>query len=227
MKKNSVVLLMIFPLTTGLFSQTSNDAGLWCTLNVTKKINKKIGAFITEDYRLKENFTRQNLFYTDLGLYVKPYSFLKISVSYRTIEKFLENNLISFRHRGTVDITLKHNVGWFGLSYRQRVQSEFRNINSSPLGRIPEWFARSKFGIKYDLNKPITPYIAAEFRYQLVNPRSSEVNGLWHRNRYIAGLDYKRNDRYSFGLFYMIQKEFNISAPQNLYILGLEFNISL
>lgn len=221
-------MLVIFGLTTTcLFSQISNDAGLWCTLNVTKKINKRIGIFITEDYRIKENFTRNNLFFTELGIYVKPYSFLKISGSYRIIEKFVEDNSISFRHRGTVDITLKDKVRRFGFLYRQRVQSEFRNINSSPLGRIPEWFARSKFGIKYDLNKPITPYIAAEFRYQLFNPRSSEVNGLWHRNRYIVGLDYKRNDRYSFGLFYMIQKEFNISSPQNLYILGLEFNISL
>ncbi len=210
-----------------MYSQTTNDAGLWCTLNIDKKINKKFGVFLTEEYRVKENFTRNNLFYTDLGAYVKPYPFLKISLSYRSIEKFLLDNSISFRHRGTLDITLRHKVGALRVSYRQRIQAEFRNVYSSPTGNIPEWFSRNKLEVKLDLNKPVRPYIATEFRYQINNPRSVETNGIWHRSRYFAGLDYNRNDTYGFGLFYMIQREFNVSAPQNLYIVGLEFNISL
>lgn len=208
-------------------AQTTNDAGLWCTFNLEKKLGDKFSVFLTEEYRVRENFTRNNLFYTDLGFSYKPADFIKVSLSYRTIQKFLEDNSISFRNRGMLDILLKKKVGNFGLSFRQRFQSEYRNVYSSELGAIPEWYARSKFTIKYDLNKPVTPYIGTEFRYQINNPRSVEVNGLWHRARFFAGFDYKINDKHTLGSYYLIQREWNVSSPQNLYIIGLEYSISL
>ena len=85
----------------------------------------------------------------------------------------------------------------------------------------------NKFEIKYDIHKPITPYIAFEIRYQIRNPRLVEADYGFHRNRYFVGLDYKRNDKHSFGLYYMIQQEYFVSAPQNLYIVGLEYGLSL
>ncbi|MCX6294931.1 MAG: DUF2490 domain-containing protein [Bacteroidetes bacterium] len=209
-----------------MLAQTSNDAGLWCTFNVDKKLNKKFGLFLTEEYRMRENFTRSNLFYTDLGFTYKPADFLKISLAYRCIEKFQIDNTISFRHRGMLDISLKKKFGKVALSYRQRIQAEVRDVYSSDIGSLPEWFSRNKFELKYDLDKPITPYLAVEFRYQFNNPRAVEGNKLWSRNRYFVGLDYKRNDKSTFGLYYMIQQEFNISAPQNQYIIGLEYSLS-
>ena len=50
---------------------------------------------------------------------------------------------------------------------------------------------------------------------------------MFHRQRYIVGIDYKKNDRDSFGLYYLYQDEFNVSTPQNIYIVGLEYTISL
>jgi hypothetical protein len=226
MKKLTLLFLIITGIASCSFAQTSNDAGLWATFNIDKKLNKKFGIFLTEEYRARENFTRNNLFYTDLGVSAKPFDFIKISLAYRCIEKFQLDNTISYRHRGMLDITLKKKFGAFGLSYRQRIQSEVRDVYSSEKGALPEWYSRNKFEIKYDLKKPVTPYIAAEFRYQINNPRSVESNKTWHRDRYFVGLDYKRNDKNSFGLYYMIQREYNVSAPQDLYIIGVEYNLS-
>ena len=227
MKKIVFLFSILICTNIASFAQTSNDAGLWATFNVDKKINKKFGVFATEEYRARENFTRSNLFYTDLGVSYKPLDFLKISLAYRCIEKFQLDNSISFRHRGMLDITVKKKYGKFGLSYRQRIQAEVRNVYSSDNGALPEWYSRNKFEIKYDLNKPITPYIAAEFRYQINNPRSVESNKTWHRDRYFIGLDYKKSNKHSFGLYYMVQREYNVSAPQDLYIVGLEYSLSL
>lgn len=218
--------MLIFGSTVPFFAQTTNDAGLWCTFNVDKKLNEKFTVFLTEEYRMRENFTRINLFYTDLGLTYKPADFLKISFAYRCIEKFQIDQPISFRHRGMLDITLKKKIAKFGISYRQRIQAEVRDVYSSEIGNIPEWYSRNKFEIKYDLNKPVSPYIAIELRYQINNPRAVESNKVWSRSRYFVGLDYKRNDKHSFGLYYMIQQEYNVSAPQNLYIIGLEYSLS-
>lgn len=200
---------------------------MWCTLNLGKKINNKFELFLTEEYRLKENFSTSNLFYTDLGATYKPAGILKISFAYRCIQKFQLDKSVSFRHRGMLDIILKKKFGQFAFSYRQRIQTEVRDVYSSEIGNIPEWCSRNKFQLKYDLeSNPVTPYISAEFTYQFSNPRMPKAQHLWNLNRYFIGLDYKKNNRDSFGIYYMIQRDHNVSSPQNLYILGLEYSLS-
>ncbi|OFY82264.1 MAG: hypothetical protein A3F72_09535 [Bacteroidetes bacterium RIFCSPLOWO2_12_FULL_35_15] len=221
----SFIITILF--SVDVFSQATNDAGLWATFNIEKKLNKKFGVFITEEYRRKENFTRTNLFYTDLGVFVKPLDFLKVSLAYRPIEKYMEDNTFSYRHRLMLDISVKKKFGKLTASFRERIQAEVRNVYSSEIGNIPEWYSRNKFELKYDLDKPVTPYIATEFRYQINNPRAVESNKLWHRGRFALGLDYKYNNRNTVGLYYLIQQEFNVSAPQNLYIVGIEYSLSL
>ncbi len=227
MKKVVFCFFLVFCFKGVVFSQVSNDAGLWATFNLEKKINKKFTFFLTEEYRRRENFTRLNLFYTDIGLAYKPFDILKVSLAYRLIEKYEQDNSFSYRHRIMLDITLKKKFSQLVVSFRERLQVENRNIYTSDKGRYPEWYSRNKLKLAYDFNKPITPYIAAEMRYQIVNPRSVEGNYQWSRGRYFIGLDYKRNDRHAFGLYYMIQEEFDISAPQNLYIVGIEYSLSL
>ncbi len=226
MKRITLLVLLSLGFVSHSFAQATNDAGLWTTLNVEKNFNKKFGVFLTEEYRMRENFSAINLFYTDLGIMFKPTDFLKISLAYRCIEKFQEENTVSFRHRAMLDISVKKKFGTIAFSYRQRIQAEVRNVYSSEIGNLPEWYSRNKFQLKYDLDKPVTPYIACELRYQINNPRMVESNGLWSRARYFVGLDYKRNDRTTFGAFYMVQREWNVSAPQNLYILGLECTLT-
>ena len=143
MRKVALLFLLIAGFASQSFAQTTNDAGLWCTFNVDKSLNKKFGVFLTEEYRVRENFTANNLFYTDLGVFYKPADFLKISLAYRCIEKFQLDNTISFRHRGMLDITLKKKFGQFACSYRQRIQAEVRNVYSSESGNIPEWYSRT------------------------------------------------------------------------------------
>ena len=209
------------------FAQTTSDAGLWTTFNIQKDLKKNVSVFLTQECRLRENFSRLNLFYTDLGVAVRPIKFLKVSLAYRMIDKFLLDTTFSYRHRLQLDISFKKKAGQFSLSYRHRLQSELRNIYSSADGIVPEWYSRSKFELKFDTDKPVRPYISAEFRYQINDPRNIESERTFHRQRYIVGLDYKRNDRDTFGFYYLIQNEFNVSAPENIYIVGLEYTLTL
>lgn len=227
MKKIAILVLISIGYISQANAQVTEDAGLWCTFNLEKALTQKFNLFITEEYRVRENFSQHNLFYTDLGVSFKPVKLLKLSLSYRTIQKFQEENTISFRNRFTFDILLKRKFGKLIFSYRQRLQTEYRNIYTSELGAIPEWYTRSKLTIKYDTDKALSPYISAEYRYQINNPRSVESDKLWHRQRYQVGFDYKKNERNTFGVYYLIQREWNVSAPQYLYILGLEYTISL
>ena len=209
------------------FSQDYLDAGSWNTLNIEKELNSKFTALFTEEFRLKENFSRLNLFYTNLGIEYKAAKNFKAALVYRWIDKFRDDNTFSYRHRLMLDLTCKHKFGKIIMSYRQRLQVEGRDIYSSENGSNLEWYSRNKFGVKYDMEKRYTPFVSVEFRYQLHDLRNIESDKTWHRNRYAIGIEYKINNNNIFAAYYLIQREYNVLSPQNLYIAGLEYTLSL
>ena len=81
------------------FSQDYSDAGMWNTFNIEKEINSKITFLFTEECRIKENFSRLNLFYTNLGLEYKVAKNFKAALVYRWIDKYQDDNTFSYRHR--------------------------------------------------------------------------------------------------------------------------------
>jgi hypothetical protein len=208
-------------------AQNYPDAGSWNTFNVEYGINSRFTGLFAEECRVKENFSRLNLFYTNIGIEYKATKYFKAALIYRFIDKYQEDNSFSFRHRLMLDLTLKRKFGKFGLSYRQRLQAEEKDIYSSDDGRINEWYSRNKFAVKYDLDKPYKPYVSVELRYQVYNPRKIESDQTWHRVRYVAGVDYKLNNKNTIGVYYLIQREWNVPDPQHQYIVGLEYTLSL
>ena len=226
-KKAILLFLLAISFSCTVFSQPVNDAGLWLTFNLEKKLNKRLELFATQEYRRNENFSKTNLFYTDLGMSVKPFGFLKVSASYRFIQKRLEDDSYSYRHRLMLDILFKKKLGKITGSFRERIQAEVRDVYCSEKGKSPEWYSRNKIELKYDLDKPFSPYAFVEFRYQLSNPRDVESDQTWHRVRYALGIDYKINEKNALAVYYLIQRGFNVSAPQNLYIVGLAYTWSL
>ena len=213
--------------TLKLLAQDYPDAGSWNTFNVEKTINSKFTFLFTEELRLKENFTRLNLFYTNLGMEYKVTKNFKAALVYRWIDKYQDDDSYSFRNRLMLDLTLKKKFGKVTFSYRNRTQVEARDIYTSAAGKIPEWYSRNKIGAKYDMGKRYTPFASAEFRYQFHDPRNVESDGYWHRDRYVLGAEYEINKKNTFSAYYLIQREYNVLSPQNLYIVGLEYTLSL
>ncbi len=208
-------------------SQDYPDAGSWNTFNIEKEINSKFTILFTEECRFKENFSRLNLFYTNLGIEYKVTKNFKAAFVYRWINKYQDDNTFSYRHRLMLDITYKHKFGNLTASYRNRTQVEERDIYTSDDGSIPEWYSRNKFGVKYDMGKRYVPFASIEFRYQFHDPRNIESDKTWHRERYVLGAEYKINTKNTFGAYYLIQREYNVLSPQNLYIVGLEYTLTL
>ncbi len=221
-----LVILFNFSLT---FSQNTSDAGMWTTLSLQKEINKKIFLTLDQEFRLKENYSRLNLFYTNLGIGYKLTKNAKIEFVYRAIEKYTLDNDFSFRHRIMVDVSFKKKLSRLSIANRVRYQTEVKDYYTSEKGRYAEQFLRDKVEIKLDIDKKITPFISCEVRYQISVPysKSSAYNNEIHRVRFAAGLDYKINSRNTVGLYYLIQNEFYISHPEHNYILGLQYSVNL
>ncbi len=222
------LLLILFNFSLA-FSQNNSDAGMWNTLSFQKEVNKKIFLTLDQEFRLKENYSRLNLFYTNLGIGYKLTKNLKAELVYRAIEKYTLDNEFSFRHRISVDVTYKRKLGRVSISNRLRYQAEVKDYNTSENGRYAEQFLRHKLELKLDLDKKIVPFISYEARYQVSIPYSkrSEYNNEIHRLRYAAGIDYKINSNNTFSIYYLIQNEFYIKNPEHNYILGLQYSVNL
>jgi hypothetical protein len=227
MKKVILFIALAAVFSISGFSQDYPDVGSWNTFNIEKTINSKFTLLFTEELRIKENFTRLNLFYTNLGVEYKLAKNFKAALVYRWIDKYQDDDSYSFRNRLMLDLTVKHKFGNVMISYRNRTQVEARDIYTSADGKMPEWYSRNKVGAKYDLGKRYTPFASAEFRYQLHDPRNIESDKTWHRDRFVLGAEYEINKRNTFSAYYLIQREFNVLSPQNLYIFGLEYTLTL
>lgn len=209
------------------FSQDYQGFGLWNSISVEKKVAKGITSKFTEALRLKDNASRVNLFYSEVGLEYKLMKGVKTSLTYRITQRLEDENYFSYRHRINWDISAKKGFGSFQIQYRHRLQAELKKYYSSKYGKLPFYDSRHKMELKYELNKRFEPYVSTELFIQLKDPKYMYGNLMWNRLRYQAGLDINFGSRKKLGLFYMIQNEFNIPEAKDSYNIGIEFTLQL
>lgn len=222
----SLALALVFQ-AKGKNDVTYSDAGLWSTVSLDYALNKRWAIVFAEEFRMRENYSRVNLFYTNLGIEYTQGKHFKTALVYRNIQRQNLENTFMIRHRLMWDATLRTKWKKLSFSYRHRLQVEYRAIHSIPIGKIPEWYSRSKFELGYQYSKKINPYAAVELRYQIFDPRNMVSDHTWHRVRYQVGVDYRLNKFSKVGLYYLVQRVFNVSNYEHLYITGVEYSASL
>ncbi len=210
---------------TSLCAQTVYpDFGMWNTISVEKKINKKFSVSIDEEFRLKENLSKINLFYTNLGINYKISKKVKAALIYRNTQKATDDQGFDIKHRIMLDIVYKEKLSKkFVFQFRQRFQFENNNIYSSRDGRYIESFLRSKFELGYNYSKKLKAYLSEELRFQLHDPRNAESDYGLHRFRTALGFDYNLNADHTVGIYYLMQNEIAVYKPNELSIIGLQY----
>lgn len=225
MKRTLLLFSFLLFLLPG-FSQTQ-DLGSWNTFSFDKGIGKRFAFNFDEELRLKNNISNLNLVYTNLGFTVKAADFLKISVVYRFIDKVKDDGYYGIRNRFYTDFVFKEKRNNWSFSYRARFQGEWRTAGyHSELDGLPEYFLRNLFKVSYKMNDKFSPYLGTELRWQLKSPFTTDPNG-FDRTRFYAGCDYKINDKLSAGAYFLEQREWRVSDPETMHIIGLEFGVSI
>ena len=226
MKYGRLLLILPFFLLARPANAQSQDFGSWMTFSVNKGIVGKLEFNFDQELRLRNNLTDVNLLYTNLGLSYKFTKWFRFAAVYRFIDKHKETGEWGLRNRFYADFIFKVKPGKFTLGYRARFQEEFRGYGyASDYGKVPEVFMRNLFKVSYKLNDRFSPYAGAELRWQLQNPRIPYGDG-FDRTRFFAGTDYEISKKQTAGAYFLLQKEWNVSDPQTLYILGLEYSLS-
>lgn len=226
-----IVITLFSALSIFSFSLKSqvNDFGMWNTFDFEYKFNTKFSVVATEEFRLKENLSKINLFYTNLGVSYVINEHFKISPVFRFIQKGFDDGTFGMRYRLMLDASYKNKFGIIAFSTRTRLQGELPFPGTDRLGYVPEYYWRQKFDFKFDINSSrFTPYIGCETRVQFVNPRIKEHPGFgYDRLRSFIGCDYEINAKSTAGIYFLNQMDFQVNNPTTLFILGLEYSITL
>ena len=200
-----------------------NDFQIRTGVTLKKDFTKKINLQLDEQIRLYENVSRIKQFYTEVSAEYQLNKHIDFAANYRFIQK-QENTVFGTIHRLCFDVALKQKISKFTISLRSRYKKEFYHAwfyYENPLD--PTQYLRNKLTIETKLIKKLNIYLSPEFYYQLDN---SEGN-IFDKARYEAGIDYKVNKKKYLNLFFMLQKQMNVSKADTDYILGLNYKFKI
>lgn len=215
------ISLLLIALSFSGIAGAQDDAGLWSSLTLQHKFTQKWTGIVSEQLRFYDNISRIDQYFTDLSVEYSITKKFKASLNYRLISKN-KDEFYSTRHRFYLDLAYRVKLSPVSISLRQRFQEQFTDIKSSDLGKVPEWYSRTKLGVKFDLNRKYAPYLATEMFYVIDNAK--EQDQVIDHYRYEAGIDYDFNRRHSINLFYLIQH--SLVSPANDYIVGIGYTFT-
>lgn len=228
MVSNEVRSFLLFAFVLFLFPcsavQSQNkDFGLWTSVNFEVKIVKKVNITISEELRLNENITELGTIFTDIGLEYKLNKHFQFSANYRFYQKRTMYDYYSIRHRVYADIKYSKKLKSFQILFRTRFQVSFRDINRDFEGGIKEYYLRNKLSLQKEINKSFKPYVSIELFSSLNYPRTNAFDNM----RVAAGVDYSLSKRNKIDVYYMIQKQFNVSISTTDFVLGIAYLFKL
>jgi long-subunit fatty acid transport protein len=221
LKNKLLFFLFFYFITASLYAQV-NDAGLWTSINIDKKISKKFSISLSEEIRFNENISEMGSIFTDAGINYKINKIIRISGNYRFINKRRIDDSYSQRHRYYFDFSIRTKFQYFTLMFRTRYQSQYKDIYSSPDGKVAENYIRNKLTIKYELDKKWSFYGS----FEMFSPLRTYDKILFDNLRYNAGIEYSINKMHSIDLSYLIQKEYNVKNPWTDYVICVGYNFS-
>lgn len=194
-------------------SPLNNDFETWFSIQIDKELSKKWDASLSFADRLDQNATIQKVAFVEPEIAYSVNKRIKSSLSFRySIDPFDNSTEQLIISRTAYDFK----VNRFKLEYRVRFDHALGDdavLNSF----------RNRFSIGYSRKKlKFTP----KFSYEMIT-QNKRAGWLYNRWRLRISTGYKLNKRSKLNVFYMIQRQINVAAPQQDFVLGLGYSYSL
>lgn len=213
---NKILLFISFFLPIALQSQVISDAKLWTAFSVSKKVNK-FEFFASEEFRLDENFSHIDKVFTELGADYKIFDGFSAGFAYRfSRDNDYPERAYDIKHRIDLGISYKNKFQNFKWSIRNKIQTKPSDSKSNN-----PTYNRTKFTIKYDLDKDFEPYTYYEFYYQFNDQH------VINRNRFSLGVKYNLNKNKIIKAFYIFENRFNTENLEHNHIWGVSYSMEL
>jgi hypothetical protein len=198
------------------------DACLWMTANLEKKLTRSFSAVFKEEVRLNENITEVGTVFSDIGLEYSLSKRFRIAGHYRFILKRSPDDSYEPRMGYYFDFTYREKVSLIRLNFRLRFQSRFSDLQDDVFSEIPEYYLRFRIRAEADLNKRYEPYLSAEPFIQMNSPEGFLFEGM----RYCAGVEYSFSRMHKVDVYYQIQQEYQVRNPLTEFITGISYTFT-
>lgn len=229
------ILLLVFSI--GLNQKLAcqeYDKGFWSSVEISKKINKKISLSLEEEFRLRNDFKTTDKFMTTLGLDYKINKFFDVGISDVFInyyhpgnKKHDYTNYWENKNRFNIYGEGDYSVGRFSFSLRERLQSTYTFLDSVSKQEVnPELILRSKFSVSYNIPKiPLEPYASVENFL----PLNGSYKFSTEEMRLAFGLKYSINKKLALKVGYIYSKEYqeSVEADDDEITNVFSFDISV
>jgi len=215
MKMYSVLVLLLC-LFSGVVRAQTSDAQIWSWVGIKKKITKDLTGALEQQVRLNHNISFPKNIFTEARVAYRFNKTIKYTVSYRFINRGQTEGGFVTGNRFTGDLRLRLKQKPLVISYRNRMQREYR-LEEEGIRQIN--YNRNKIAVSLDLDKKFTPFLSFEMYYHL---NKAEFN----KNRYTLGVNFNLKNRNELDLFYRLQQEYNVNNPVMAYVIGIGFSHS-
>jgi hypothetical protein len=197
-----------------------NDAGLWMSINLEKKLSQKWAVQFSEEVRMYENITEVGAFFSEISAEYRLNKTFAFSAGYRFTNRRNLDDSYGKRHRALFNVSIREKFGRIRTSLRIRYQKQYADVHSSETGKIPDNYLRTKLVLKADLDKRIVPFVNGELFFHFNSPDGM----LCDNYRVAAGIEYEFRKQSTLELSYLINREIQVSDPWTLYVISIGWN---
>jgi len=204
------------------FSQ-EQDIRVWAGTEIISMITPDLRLEFNQEVRFVENASLFDKSVTEIGLKYDIVKNIRIGATYRLTNKRRLDNSYRQWHRYNIDFSFRQSISDFRFTFRTRYQSQYKDILSSELGKVPDNYLRNRISLQYRKYRKVKPYISTDFFVPILISSSIFIDEM----RYTIGTDYQFNRKYSLGLVYMFQHEMNTRNPQRNHVYAIALSILL
>lgn len=225
-----IILMALMPLFASAYGMAQNmelnpydyedfDFRGRISVELDKRIVSGLHFQVSEEFRMKENMTQVDRFYTAAGLSYKPCPYFKIAGTYTFRASMAKNSTWNLSNRVALDLNGMYNTGNWKFSLRERVQW------TGAMGEMNVYQdLRNEFCLRHRLkaaytfrNKPVEPYLSVELRNTL-----NAISYTAMRHESVPGDNVSYNDVYLSRVRFQPGVEWQLSRRSSLdfYLLG-------
>lgn len=213
-----IVFILFLIIENKSVAQVQKDGVLWVSLNVEKKINKRLSATFFNQNSFNQNLRELGSIFGDVGLSYKINKNIALAGNYRFVKARNLDNFYNDLQRFYSDITFSKGYNKFYFQFRTRIQSQLYGQNLFDTYKLDKNFIRNKLIVKYNLNGLYSLHVGAEQFLRL-----NQINRT-QAYRFDVGITYKIDKKNKLDFYYMNQFLVNTKYPRIDFIYGVTYS---
>ena len=180
-----------------------NDAQVWLSFDVNKKLNDHFDLRFKMQGRMTDNATGLGRAYVDIGATYRINKQIRLFGDYVFGQKRRNDDTYQNRHVIFAGLVLRKKIRRWRFSYRNMFQARYESPGVGETASLGYYFDRNKIDIRYDASKRFAFYVAGEINIPLNNPK---VTGITiSRTRSYLGTVIVLSKHHALDLYFMYQ----------------------